>query len=135
MPQLRKTSQSKITPIQENGSEVPKKEHGFVKPQLRPVPKPEYAKIFKDNEDDDEDESKRKPDFVKPQLKPVPPKSDEAKLQSKEVKIPIKLNSVKDRMQREESQKRAPLLRSSQVNEDEPIDKVSLQLYFFFNFL
>ncbi|XP_018336830.1 DNA ligase 1 isoform X2 [Agrilus planipennis] len=34
--------------------------------------------------------------FVKPQLKPVPPK-EPTKLQSKEVKVPIKLNSVADR--------------------------------------
>lgn len=32
--------------------------------------------------------------FVKPQLKPVPPK-EPTKLQSKEVKVPVKLNSVK----------------------------------------
>lgn len=37
-----------------------------------------------------------KESFVRPQLKPVPPKDAPTKLQSKEVKVPIKLNSVKD---------------------------------------
>lgn len=53
--------------------------------------------------------------FVKPQLKPVPPK-EPTKLQSKEVKVPIKLNSVK-----KAEDKRLQSLKSE---DPEVIDKV-----------
>lgn len=57
--------------------------------------------------------------FVKPQLKPVPPK-DTTKLQSKEVKVPIKLNSVKNSPAKAEDKR----LQSLKSEDPEAIDKV-----------
>lgn len=57
---------------------------------------------------------------MKPQLKPVPPK--EPKLQSREVKIPIKLNSVKDMPP---EAKKPPLSKTNSIRGDETnIEKV-----------
>lgn len=58
--------------------------------------------------------------FVKPQLKPVPPK-ETSKLQSKEVKVPIKLNSVKNNPTKAEDKR----LQSLKSEDPEAIDKVS----------
>lgn len=57
--------------------------------------------------------------FVKPQLKPVPPK-EPTKLQSKEVKVPIKLNSVKNNPAKAEDKR----LQSLKSEDPEAIDKV-----------
>ncbi|KAB0791527.1 hypothetical protein PPYR_03327 [Photinus pyralis] len=52
--------------------------------------------------------------FVRPQLKPVPPK-EQTKLQSREVKVPIKLNSAAERSYPET---KPPLKRNSIISED-----------------
>lgn len=56
--------------------------------------------------------------FVKPQLKPVPPK-ETTKLQSKEVKVPVKLNSVKDSPAKTDIRKT-----TARLQEQESIEKV-----------
>lgn len=61
--------------------------------------------------------------FVRPQLKPVPPK-DPTKLQSKEVKVPIKLNSTADRSLNYPEPKS-----SLQQNEEQNLDKTVQQKY------
>lgn len=84
-------------------------------PQLRKVSKAKIEPI-------QENGAPKEPTFIKPQLKPVPPK--EAKLQSKEVKIPqVKLNSLNERLEKEET-RRQSLTRAPTLKDDDDLEKV-----------